>query len=75
MNETIALFVITAIVWIIFDIYIIKKKGKSESISAHVIRFIYKHFHNTNQVYIYHKFDENSQQLKPERTAAQVHGV
>lgn len=30
----------TAIVWIVFDVYIIKREGKSASISAHVIRWV-----------------------------------
>jgi len=38
MNTT-ALFMISiAVIMAVFDIYIIMKKGKSESISAHVIR-------------------------------------
>lgn len=43
MNLTIAVLAGTAIFLTAFDIYIIKKKGKPESISAHVIRFVYKH--------------------------------
>jgi hypothetical protein len=40
MNLVIKFILITAIVWIIFDIWIIKKKGKSASISANVIRYV-----------------------------------
>jgi hypothetical protein len=40
MTETWAFMFIIAIVMIVFDIYIIKKKGKSASISASVIRVV-----------------------------------
>lgn len=43
MNLTILVLAITFFGLIIFDVYVILKKGKSESISAHIIRFTYKH--------------------------------
>jgi hypothetical protein len=41
MSLTLIVLVSTAIFLIIFDVYIIMKKGKSESISAYVIRWWY----------------------------------
>tara|TARA_R110002096_G_scaffold34017_3_gene97567 strand:- start:3756 stop:3989 length:234 start_codon:yes stop_codon:yes gene_type:complete len=38
MNLTILIIIITVIFLIAFDVYIIAKKGKQESISAHIIR-------------------------------------
>lgn len=38
MNLTILIIFITAVFLIIFDVFIIAKKGKQESISAHIIR-------------------------------------
>ena len=38
MNLTIMIIIATAIFLVIFDVYIIAKKGKQESISAHIIR-------------------------------------
>jgi len=38
MNLTVLIIVTTAIFLAIFDVYIIAKKGKQESISAHIIR-------------------------------------
>lgn len=38
MNLTILVITLVAIFLIAFDVYIIAKKGKQESISAHVIR-------------------------------------
>jgi hypothetical protein len=38
VNLTLIFIGITAFAWIIFDVYIIKKKGFPESISAHVIK-------------------------------------
>jgi predicted permease len=38
MNLTILFLVIVAAAMIIFDVFIIMKKGKAESISAHIIR-------------------------------------
>ncbi len=38
MNLTLLIMGITAIFLIVFDVYIIAKKGTQESISAHVIR-------------------------------------
>jgi len=43
MNTTIVFIFATIIAIIIFDIVIIAKKGKYESISAHVIRASYKY--------------------------------
>lgn len=43
MNLTIGFMIFLVIAITIFDVYIIKKKGKQESISAHIIRFYYKH--------------------------------
>ena len=43
MNLTILIILITAFFLIVFDVYIIAKKGKQESISAHVIRASYKY--------------------------------
>ena len=41
MSLTLWVLFITAVILIVFDIYIIKKKGKQESISAYVIRWWY----------------------------------
>lgn len=38
MNLTVLFMIITAVAWVLFDVYIIWAKGKYESISAHVIR-------------------------------------
>ena len=38
MNTTIVFIVVTAAAIAVFDIYIIAKKGKHESVSAHIIR-------------------------------------
>lgn len=38
MNLTVLILLITAIFLAVYDVYIIVKKGKYESISAHVIR-------------------------------------
>lgn len=38
MNLTIIFITLTVLAWLFFDIYIIAKKGKHESISAHIIR-------------------------------------
>lgn len=38
MNLTIAFILFTVMSWIAFDFFIIAKKGKHESISAHIIR-------------------------------------
>lgn len=42
MNLTILVLLSTFIFLLVFDVYIIMKKGKHESISAHVIRFYYE---------------------------------
>lgn len=42
MNTTWLFLTIIAGLMIIFDVYIIAKKGKSESISAHVIKVVNK---------------------------------
>lgn len=38
MNLTAAFIFATIAIWIVFDVWIIWKKGKYESISAHIIR-------------------------------------
>lgn len=38
MNLTILILIISALFLIVFDVYIIAKKGKHESISAYIIR-------------------------------------
>ncbi len=38
MNITALIILITAVFLALFDVYIIAKKGKQESISAHIIR-------------------------------------
>jgi hypothetical protein len=38
MNLTVLVLVITAVLLAVYDVYIIVKKGKYESISAHIIR-------------------------------------
>ena len=43
MTMTVLILIITALFLILFDVYIIIKKGKSESISAHVIRGSHKY--------------------------------
>ena len=43
MNLTIMIIIATAIFLVIFDVYIIAKKGKQESISAHIIRGSFKY--------------------------------
>jgi len=43
VNLTVLFIVTAAAIAIIFDVYIIMKKGKSESISAHIIRGSYKY--------------------------------
>ena len=43
MNLTVAFLLSLVILITIFDVWIIAKKGKSESISAHIIRWTYKH--------------------------------
>lgn len=40
MTTTEKFMALTAIFWIVFDIYIIVKDGKTASISAHVIRWV-----------------------------------
>ena len=42
MSETQLFLILIAVLIIIFDIYIIMKKGKSESISAYTIRWFYE---------------------------------
>jgi hypothetical protein len=39
MNLTIGFVILTTVVVIVFDVWVILKKGKYESISAHFIRF------------------------------------
>ena len=43
MNLTVLVLLVTAIFLAVYDVYIIVKKGKSESISAHVIRGSHKY--------------------------------
>lgn len=43
MNLTVLFLIIVATSLILFDVYIIWKKGKQESISAHIIRGSYKY--------------------------------
>jgi hypothetical protein len=38
MNITLIVLVVVTLFLVIFDVYIIAKKGKQESISAHIIR-------------------------------------
>jgi len=43
MNITVLFIIVTALAMIIFDVFIIAKKGKHESISAHIIRGSHKY--------------------------------
>jgi len=43
MNETLIFMLVFVTVGLVFDFYIILKKGRSESISAHTIRLAYKY--------------------------------
>jgi type III secretory pathway component EscT len=43
MNETLIFMGIVLVSIVVFDVYIIAKKGKAESISAHLIRMSHKH--------------------------------
>jgi hypothetical protein len=43
MNLTIAFIMFLVVVIAVFDVYIIAKKGKQESISAHIIRMSHKY--------------------------------
>ena len=42
MSLTATFIVATAVIWVVFDVWVIAKKGKSESISAHIIRLARK---------------------------------
>lgn len=43
MNLTVIFIISLVVIVAIFDVYIINKKGKSESISAHLIRASHNH--------------------------------
>jgi hypothetical protein len=43
MNLTIAFIIFLVVIVAVFDVYIIAKKGKQESISAHIIRISHKY--------------------------------
>lgn len=43
MSITAFFIIATVIIWAVFDVYIIVKKGKQESISAYIIRGSYKY--------------------------------
>jgi L-lactate permease len=43
MNLTVAFIIFLVVIIAIFDVYIIAKKGKQESISAHIIRISHKY--------------------------------
>lgn len=38
MNLTVSVLIVTALFLVLFDVWIISKKGKPESLSAHIIR-------------------------------------
>ena len=42
MSLTAIFIVCTAVIWAVFDVWVIAKKGNSESISAHIIRLARK---------------------------------
>jgi hypothetical protein len=43
MNLTVAFIIFLVVIIAIFDVYIIAKKGKQESISAHIIRMSHQY--------------------------------
>jgi hypothetical protein len=43
MNITIAFIIFLVVIIAVFDVWVIAKKGKQESISAHIIRLSHKH--------------------------------
>lgn len=43
MNITIAFIIFLVVIIAVFDVWVIAKKGKQESISAHIIRMSHKH--------------------------------
>ena len=43
MNLTLAFIIFLVVIITVFDVWVIAKKGKQESISAHIIRMSYKY--------------------------------
>jgi hypothetical protein len=43
MDITVILLMVTALIWVVYDVWTISKRGKKTSISAYIIRGSYKY--------------------------------